>query len=84
MPTSDYRASDYLNSPEIIAAYLEEAIQDPDPMMLSIALQNIAEAKGINMVEEIPKENNQLSTLKNLLSSLGLKLSVQLSYPAVA
>lgn len=84
MPTSDYKASDYLNSPEIIAAYLEEAIQDPDPMMLSIALKNIAEAKGIKLQEESQQDNNQLNSLKNMLSSLGLRLSVQLSYPAIA
>ena len=84
MPTSDYKASDYLNSPEVIAAYLEEAIQDPDPIMLSIALKNIAEARGIKLQEESQQDNNQLNSLKNMLSSLGLRLSVQLSYPAIA
>lgn len=50
MATAEFRTSDYLDSPETIAAYLEMAMEDPDPAMLVMALQNIAEAKGMKEV----------------------------------
>jgi hypothetical protein len=41
--TTEFRTSDYLDSPETIAAYLEMAMEDSDPAMLMMALRNIAE-----------------------------------------
>jgi probable addiction module antidote protein len=48
--TAEFRTSDYLDNPETIAAYLEMAMEDPDPAMLMMALRNMAEAKGMKEV----------------------------------
>jgi probable addiction module antidote protein len=50
MAIAEFRTSDYLDSPETIAAYLEMTMEDPDPAMLMMALRNIAEAKGMKEV----------------------------------
>ena len=48
MPTVEHRASDYLKTPEDIAAYLNAAIEDmgDDPRLLMKAFRNVAEARG--------------------------------------
>ena len=50
MLVKDHRTSDYLKTPEAIAAYLnavvEEMEEDPDPRLLMLALRDVAEAHG--------------------------------------
>ena len=48
MPVKEHRASDYLKTPEDIAAYLNAAIEefDGDPRLLTKALRNVAAAQG--------------------------------------
>ena len=48
MPTKPHKASDYLDTPEAIAAYLNVVFEDPgsDHEDLMIALRNVAEAIG--------------------------------------
>ena len=48
MPVREHRASDYLRTPEDIAAYLNAAIDDMegDPRLLMKAFRNVAEAQG--------------------------------------
>ncbi len=90
MATAEFRTSDYLDSPETIAAYLEMAMEDPDPTMLMMALRNIAEAKGMKEVAGetglnlqtlyrtlSDKGNPTLQTLTSLLHSFGLRLAVK-------
>ncbi len=48
MKTTPFDAAEYLDSPELIAAYLEEAMADDDPRIFLLALGNVARAKGIN------------------------------------
>ena len=45
--TTRYDAAAYLKSDEHIAAYLEAALEDGDPRVISAALGNIARAKGM-------------------------------------
>jgi probable addiction module antidote protein len=90
MPITEYKTSDYLTDPETIAAYLELAMEDPDPRMLMMALRNVAEARGVKEVAEetglnrqtlyktlSEKGNPTLQTLTALLHSFGLRLSVR-------
>lgn len=90
MPIAEYKTSDYLTDPETIAAYLELAMEDPDPRMLMMALRNVAEARGVKEVAEetglnrqtlyrtlSEKGNPTLQTLSALLRSLGLRLTVK-------
>lgn len=48
MPVKKHKASDYLKTPEEIAAYLNAAIDDMDgdPRLLTKALRNVTEARG--------------------------------------
>ncbi len=48
MPTVPHRASDYLKTPEAIAAYLNVVFDDPesDHEDLMVALRNVADATG--------------------------------------
>ena len=48
MPTKEHRASDYLKTPEDIAAYLNAALEESngDARLLIKAFRNVAEARG--------------------------------------
>ena len=48
MPIKAHRASDYLKTPEEVAAYLNAAVDemDGDPRLLMKAFRNVAEARG--------------------------------------
>ena len=48
MPVREYDASEYLNTPEDIAEYLNAVMEemDDDPRLLMIALRNVVKARG--------------------------------------
>ena len=48
MPVTAHKASEYLDIPEAIAAYLDATLDemDDDPRLLTEALRNVAEAQG--------------------------------------
>ena len=48
MPLKDHKSSEYLKSPEDIAAYLNAAVDEmgDDPRLLMKAFRNVAEAQG--------------------------------------
>ena len=47
MPTKPHRASDYLKTPEDVAAYLNATLDElDDPRLLMKAFRNVAEACG--------------------------------------
>ena len=48
MPVREHRASDYLKTPEDVAAYLNAVIEEmgDDPRLLMKAFRNVAEAQG--------------------------------------
>jgi probable addiction module antidote protein len=46
MRAIDYKTSDYLATPEDIAAYLNEVLEEDDPKLLMLALRNVADANG--------------------------------------
>ena len=90
MPTIKHRVSDYLKTPEDIAAYLNAAIEDmgDDPRLLMKAFRNVAEARG--GVSEIArrakvdrvslsralsgKRNPRLDTLAKVSAACGVEL----------
>jgi len=47
---SEYDAAEYLDSNEMIAAYLAEVSKENDPRMLSLALGDVARAKGMTQL----------------------------------
>ena len=48
MPIKEHKASDYLTTPDDIAAYLNAAVEEmgDDPRLLMKAFRNVAEARG--------------------------------------
>ncbi len=90
MPVREHKASEYLNTPEDIAAYLNAAIEemDDDPRLLMKAFRNVAEAQG--GVSKLARQasldrvalsrvlsgrrNPRLDTLAKLSAACGIKL----------
>ena len=88
--TSKFDAADYLDSPAMIAAYIEAALEDGDPKTISMALGDVARAKGMTDVAKetgitrealykslSEKGDPKLSTLMGVFKALGLKLRVE-------
>lgn len=81
----------HLKDPRHAQAYLNAALEDDDRRVFLLALRNVAEAHGgmtkLASLTHISREhiyrmlsekgNPELSTLKNLLSALGLKLAIE-------
>ena len=79
-----------LTDPDEAAAYLNAALEDGSQEVFLMALRDVADAKGLarlaretslnreNMYRILSERGNpQLSSLKTLLESLGLKLAVE-------
>lgn len=90
MRAVDYKTSDYLNTPEDIAAYLNEVLEEQDPKLLMLALRNVADATGgISALAEntgLNREslyktlsgnrNPRIETINTILHTFNLRLSV--------
>jgi probable addiction module antidote protein len=88
--TSDWDASEYLDSPEMIKEYINAAIEEGNPELLQAALGDIAKAKGMTDIAKKAKVSRQnlyktfsagnhprLDTIQKVIHSLGLKLKVE-------
>jgi probable addiction module antidote protein len=86
---SDFDAADYLDSPDMIAAYLRIAFEENDAALIRTALNDVARAKGMTaMAAESkitrqalykalgPNGNMTLETLLNVLRAMGVRLSI--------
>ena len=89
---SRWDASEYLDSTEMIQAYINEALADSDPRVLQAALGDIAKAKGMSEIakqagvgrESLYKSlsmtgNPSWQTISKVLRSLGYKLELTLT-----
>jgi probable addiction module antidote protein len=87
LKTTRWDTSEYLDSPEEIAAYLEAAFEDGDPALIAAALGDIARAIGMTEMATragvtrealykalSPTGDPRLSTLLGVIKALGLKL----------
>ncbi|NOQ90658.1 MAG: putative addiction module antidote protein [Gammaproteobacteria bacterium] len=86
-----YKTSDYLDSPEDVAAYIGAVLEQDDSALLLVALRNVAESQGgVAMMAKhsgLSREslyrtlsengNPKISTLISIMKSLGLHLSVK-------
>lgn len=92
--TKPYDTADYLETPEDVAAYLEEAFKESDPALIAHALGVAARARGMSLVAKqanLSREslyralsadgNPELGTLIKVLHTLGLRLSVAVGEP---
>jgi probable addiction module antidote protein len=84
-----WRASDYLNTPDEVAAYLNERLADDDAGLLAFALGDLVRARGVAAIakdagfarEVLYKALRQgarprLDTIMRVLGALGLQLTV--------
>jgi probable addiction module antidote protein len=90
--TTKWDAVDYLKTDEDMANYLEAAIEDGDPALISAALGDIARAKGMSQVARkaglgreslykalSPNGNPELATILKVVKALGLRLHASTS-----
>lgn len=87
--TSTFDSAEYLDSPEAIEAYLEDALESNDSAVVAHALGVIARAKGMSQIAQdagLSREslykalsaegNPELATVLKVIKALGLKLTI--------
>ena len=85
-----FDAADYLDSPEMIAAYLTEAFESEDPALIAKAIGAVARPQGMTDVAEktgLSRENlyralggdtkPEFATVLKVLHALGISLVAQ-------
>lgn len=85
----EWDASEHLDSPEIMAEYLQAAIEENDPALFRAALADIAKAKGMTAIAEQAQLNRQslykslssngnpsFDSITKVVNALGLKIHV--------
>lgn len=83
-----FDASEYLDSEEMIAEYLNAALQENDPAIFLSAIADVAKAKGMTQVAAAaglgreslykalaPNAQPRFSTVLRVMHALGVKLS---------
>ena len=87
---TEFDPADYLDSEEVITAYINAALEDGEPAVISAALGDVARARGISQLAKetgvsrdglykalSPTGNPSLSTFQSVIAALGLKVVVQ-------
>ena len=82
--------TDILRTPEDMTAYLNESMQDEDPRIFLMALQDVVRLQGMSQVSRQAGVNRQslykvlsgernprVDTLNKVLHALGLRLAVE-------
>ena len=85
--TKRYDSTEYLETTEDMAAYLEAALEDGDPRVIVHALGNIARARGMSQIARdtglgreslykalSPEGNPEFATVLKVVRALGIKL----------
>ncbi|MDD2864870.1 MAG: hypothetical protein PHC99_09140 [Methylococcales bacterium] len=71
-----FDVADYLDNEETIAEYLTAALEDEDPKMFLIAIENVTRARGMAKSMQEPQDLGLGGILK-LCHSLGMNLCVK-------
>jgi probable addiction module antidote protein len=82
-----FDAAEYLDSPEMIAAYINEALESEDASAIAVAIGTVARARGMSAVAEqagLSRENlyralggeakPEFATVIKVLHALGIDL----------
>lgn len=90
LKTKPFDASDYLETPEDIALYLEEVFKDGDQQLIVEAIGDVARSRGMTEISRTtglgreslykalgPTGNPEFGTILRVLKALGLRLSVE-------
>jgi probable addiction module antidote protein len=88
--TRPYDSAEYLDSPEAIAEYLTDALEDDDPNFIAKAIGTAARARGMSEVAReagVSRENlyralsgdtkPEFDTIRRVLDALGVRLEVK-------
>lgn len=91
--TSQWDAAAHLETDEDMAAYLEAALEDGDPALVTAALGDIARAKGMTQIARetglgreslykalSPEGNPEFATVLKVVRALGLKLHAEIAH----
>ncbi|QTA87306.1 addiction module antidote protein [Desulfonema magnum] len=91
--TLPWDAADHLETEEDMAAYLEAALEDGDPALVTAALGDIARAKGItqiagesgiepdNLSEALsPEGNPDFATILRIIRASGIRLHATVTH----
>lgn len=86
---TEFDASAYLDSEEVIAEYLTAALEDGDPDVFLTAVGNVAKARGMTQIAQAtglgreslykalaPGAKPKYDTVLKVLRSLGVRLAV--------
>ena len=89
MQTRPFDIAEHLDSTEMVAAYLEECLQDDDPRVFLVALGDVARARGMTDIARLTGLGRQslykafngqaeprFDTVIKVLKSLDIKLAV--------
>ena len=87
--TREFDVTEYLDSPDMIAAYIEAAMEENDPAFIAKAIGDVARALGMTDIAQrsgmqretlykalSERGNPTLATLTGVFDAMGLKLSV--------
>ena len=76
LETSPWDAADYLDSEEMILAYLEVVLEEGDPALIAAALDNVARARGVanDVVED---DSADIGAVIRRLKALGFGLTAK-------
>jgi len=85
--TAPFDAADYLDNDEVIAEYLNAALEDPNPDVFLIAIADVAKARGMSQLAKdtglgreslykalAPGAKPRYDTVLKLLPALGAQL----------
>lgn len=85
--TTRWDPAEHLETEEDMAAYLEAALEESDPVLIAAVLGDIARAKGMTQVAReaglgreslykalSPSGNPEFATIMKVISALGLRL----------
>ena len=88
--TRPYDSAEYLDTPEAIAEYLTDALEDGDPSFIAKAIGTAARARGMSDVAReagVSRENlyralsgdtkPEFDTIRRVLDALGVRLEVK-------
>ena len=75
LETIPWDAADYLDSEEMVLAYLEAVFEDGDPALIAAALNDVARARGV--ASDALQATTALDAVIRTLKSLGLELTAK-------
>lgn len=74
LKTHPWDPVDYLETPEDMVTYLEAAIEDGDPLVIALAIRDVARAKGIDDLAT-SNASSDVGTFLRAIKALGLEVA---------